>query len=493
MFVSLDVSFLEDQHFYPNPTLQGKILGEEKLSDCLIPLPVIADIPETPPGNKDLPIINKKPQEVQAFTHQPCCQESNPQVNAETETEIIGASDTSNLPQLETQPSELDIPMALRKGVRTCTQHSISNYLYYSQQSKAFRALIEKIERDEIPKNVQEAFEKPEWRAAVLEEMKALKRNGTWDVVELLEETFASVAKLNTIRVLLSLASTLDWALHQMDVKNAFLNGELDEEVYTDLPPGFEGHSQDGKKTILIVYMDDIILTGDDTEEMERLKKTLRSEFEIKGLGQLRSFLEMEVARSKKAETPIVKNMKLGRTRSGIPVDRGRYQRLVGRLIYLSHTRPDIAFAVSVVSQYMHSPSEEQLEGNLVSWRSKKQPVVARSSAKAEFRALAQGTCELIWLKRLMEELKVSSIGPMKLYCDNKTAISIAHNPVHHDRTKHVEIDRHFIKEKIDGVICMTYVPTKQQIADVLTKGLPRPSFEVLVDKLGMTNIYSPA
>ena len=249
----------------------------------------------------------------------------------------------------------------------------------------------------------------------------------------------------------------------------------------------------------------------------------------------------------KPTDTPIDPNVKFGRKEGGIPVDRGRYQRLVGRLIYLSHTRPDIAFAVSVVSQYMHSPFEEHLEavyrilrylkttpgkglffkkneqrnveaftdadwagsvedrrstsgyctkvwGNLVIWRSKKQSIVARSSAEAEFRALAQGTCELIWLKRLLEELKMSSEYPMKLYCDNKAAISIAHNPVHHDRTKHVEIDRHFIKEKIDlGVICMTYVSTKQQVADILTKGLPKQSFEILVDKLRMINIYSPA
>ena len=81
----------------------------------------------------------------------------------------------------------------------------------------------------------------------------------------------------------------------------------------------------------------------------------------------------------------------------------------------------------------------------------------------------------------------------MKLFCNNKVAISIAYNPVHHDRTKHVEVDKHFIKEKIEnGVICMTYVPTTQQIGDVLTKGLSRQSFEDLVDKMGMIDIYSP-
>ena len=82
----------------------------------------------------------------------------------------------------------------------------------------------------------------------------------------------------------------------------------------------------------------------------------------------------------------------------------------------------------------------------------------------------------------------------MKLYCDNNAAINIAHNPVHHDRTKHVEVERHFIKEEIDlGVIYMTYVPTKQKVADILTKGLPKQSFEILVDKLRMINIYSLA
>ena len=92
-----------------------------------------------------------------------------------------------------------------------------------------------------------------------------------------------------------------------------------------------------------------------------------------------------------------------------------------------------------------------------------------------------------------MEELKIPSEKP-KFFCDNKAVISIAYNPVHHDRTKHVEVDKHFIKERIEnGVICMTYVPTTQQIGDILTKGLSKQSFEDLVDKLGMMDIYSPA
>ena len=94
---------------------------------------------------------------------------------------------------------------------------------------------------------------------------------------------------------------------------------------------------------------------------------------------------------------------------------------------------------------------------------------MARSSVEAEFRSVAHGICEVLWIKRLLEDLKIQSTLPMKMHCDNKAAIAIAHNPVLHDRTKHVEVDKHFIKEKIEeGGIC--YIPIAEQIADVLTR-----------------------
>ena len=120
--------------------------------------------------------------------------------------------------------------------------------------------------------------------------------------------------------------------------------------------------------------------------------------------------------------------------------------------------------------------------------------MVAWSSAEAEFRAMAQGVCELLWLKIILEDLKIKWEEPMRLYCDNKSAINIAHNPVQHDRTKHIEIDRHFIKEKLDNkLICTPYVSTKEQLADVFTKGLNGHNFSTIISKLGMDNIYSPA
>ena len=508
--------------------------------------------------------------------------------------------------------------IAWRKGVRSCTQHPIGNFISYDKLSPTFRAFTSNITEIQVPRDIQEAFKYPTWKAAVDEEVRALAKNGTWEITDLprgkkpvgckwiftvkyktdsnvdrykarlvakeftqlygidYQETFAPVAKLNTVRVLLSLAANLDWSLHQLDVKNAFLNGDLEEEVYMDIPAGLETisnfnkvcrlrkslyglkqsprawferftkvvkgygfvqcqsdhtlfvkHFPEGKLAIIIVYVDDIILTGNHEEKIDLLKKLLTKEFEIKDLGNLKYFLGMEIARSKKgiavsqrkyvldllnetwmlgckpAETPMDSTVKLEESDGSPPVDKGRYQCLVGKLIYLSHTRPDIGFSVSMVSQFMNNPTEKHMTavtrilrylkmtpgkglffqrttkkeieifsdadwagsvtdrrstsgycsfvwGNLVTWRSKKQSVVARSSAEAEFRAMAQGICEGIWLNRLLEELWVSLKHPIVLYCDNQAAISIAKNPVHHDRTKHMEIDRHFIKEKIE-------------------------------------------
>jgi hypothetical protein len=130
--------------------------------------------------------------------------------------------------------------------------------------------------------------------------------------------------------------------------------------------------------------------------------------------------------------------------------------------------------------------------GNLVSWRSKKQNVVARSTAEAEYRAMAQGVSEGLWLRRLLLELGLLENKPIMLYCDNKAAINIANNPVQHDRTKHVEIDRHFIKDKLDeSIICMPFVRTKEQIADIFTKGLSVTDFSNVIGKMGMINIYA--
>jgi hypothetical protein len=432
------------------------------------------------------------------------------------------------------------------------------------------------------------------------------------------DKTFAPVAKMNKIRALIFIAANNRWKLFQMDVKNAFLHGDLQEEVYMDIPPGFNSRETEGKVcklkkalyglkqsprawfgrfrkevcsmgyqqsnadhtlffkhrgdkiVILIVYVDDIVITGNDDDGIAFLKRMLANSFEVKDLGFLHYFLGIEVAygsqgiylsqrkyildlltetgmvNCKPSPTPIEQNHRM-LADSGDPVDKHQYQRLVGRLIYLSHTRPDIAYAVSIVSRYMHDPRSSHWDsalrilrylkscpgkgilfsnnghlkvegytdadwagclddrkstsgycvfvgGNLVSWRSKKQSVVARSTAEAEFRSMASGLCELMWLRILLFELRLLDDGPLKLCCDNQAAINLVHNPVQHDRTKHVEIDRHFIKEKIDkGILQVSFVKSIDQVADVLTKGVNGVSFMKLCDKMGLIDIFAPS
>ncbi|WKA10931.1 hypothetical protein VitviT2T_028474 [Vitis vinifera] len=210
--------------------------------------------------------------------------------------------------------------------------------------------------------------------------------------------------------------------------------------------------------------------------------------------------------------------------------------------MYLAHTRPDLAYALSVVSQYMHNPGEQHMNavmrilrylknahvkgilfaknvnhqsievytnadwagavddrrstsgyftfvgGNLVTWKSKKQNVVARSSAKAEFRGMALGLCEALWLRLLLQDLGYLSRQPIRLFCDNKAACDIAHNLVQHDRTKHVDVDRFFIKEKLDDkIVELPKIRSEDQLADILTKAVSSQVFSKFLDKLGIS------
>ncbi|RVX18434.1 Copia protein [Vitis vinifera] len=160
----------------------------------------------------------------------------------------------------------------------------------------------------------------------------------------------------------------------------------------------------------------------------------------------------------KPASIPIDPDQKLEDDKEGDLVDTSQYQRLVGRLIYLSHTQLDIALVMSIKTTQQNIKAYTNVD-----WASS---ITDRSTS---------GYCTYVWgnlvtQQKVLEELKMSVNMLMKLDCNNKNAISIAQNPMQHDRTKHVEIDRHFIKEKVNnGTICMPFVPTMQQIVDILT------------------------
>ena len=226
--------------------------------------------------------------------------------------------------------------------------------------------------------------------------------------------------------------------------------------------------------------------------------------------------------------------------------DPERYRRLVAKLNYLIVTRPNIAQSVSVVSQYMCAPTvdhwvhvEEILcylkgtpgrsilysnhghnkiecftdadwvgskedrrstssycvffGGNLVSWKSKKQGVVSHSSADSEYRVMTRSLCEIIWFHQLLMEVGIETPVPAKLWCDNRTTIHIASNPVFYERTKHIEIDCHFVCEKIRlGLFSTGYVKTEEQLGDIFTKTLSGNQVSYICNRLDIINIYAP-
>jgi hypothetical protein len=428
-------------------------------------------------------------------------------------------------------------------------------------------------------------------------------------------ETFAPVARLDTIRMVLSIATQNNWKVYQMDVKSTFLNDILEEEVYIKQPPGYEvlgeehkvyklkkalyglkqaprawysridsyfvnnGFSKcaneptlyvkvndEGEILIVCLYVDDLIFTGNMS--INSFKEAMEREFDMTDLGLMKYFLGIEVTQNEQGificqskyandvlkrfkmenvnptPTPVALGLKLSKNDESPSVDANLFKRLVGSLMYLTATRPDIMYGVSLISRFMEKPKESHWKdgkrvlryiagtkrfgilyassdnykligytnsdwgGNMddrkitlgyifhlgsgaISWASQKQPIVALSSAEAEYVAATSAACQVVWMRRVLSDLRHPQEEPTKIYIDNNSAIALSKNHVFHKRSKHIDTRYHFIRELVNnGDIYLEFCRSKEQLADIFTKPLAKNVFEHLREEIGIADIH---
>lgn len=344
-------------------------------------------------------------------------------------------------------------------------------------------------------------------------------------------------------------------------VKDGFMKSQNEETLFLK--------TEHGNTLIVSVYVDDLIYTGNNLKMMEEFKKSMQKEFDMTDLGKMRYFLGFEVlqtshgihiCQSKYAleilrrfdmenrnsvSNPIVPGSKIDMDDGGERVDETFYKQIIGSLMYITNTRPDLQFSVSLLSRFMSKPTQlhvqaakrvlRYLRGTVdfgiwykrggsgeiqvytdsdfagdvesrkstsgyvflmddaaVAWLSKKQPIVTLSTTEAEYVAASICACQAVWFKRVLEELGHRVREGTIIWCDNTSTIKLSKNPVFHGRCKHIGVRFHFLRELVNnGEICLEHCSSQEQVADILTKPLRREVFEDLRGKLGICSVAS--
>ena len=423
-------------------------------------------------------------------------------------------------------------------------------------------------------------------------------------------ETYSPVVRTATVRIVLHIATIMNSNLKQMDVQNAFLHGDLTETVYMTQPAGFvdKDHpdhvwllhkflyglkqsarawfdkfslyllefgflcsikdpslfifSQGKDVIMLLLYVDDMVITGNESQTMQRFLQELKGRFRMKDMGQLHYFLGIQaqfhtggmfLSQQAYAEdllavasmehctpmpTPLPTQPERTRDQDEAFSNPTYFRSLARKLQYLTLTRPDIQFAVNYVCQKMHKPtvsdfqhlkrilryvkgtvtmgisfnkftdsilraySDSDWDGcketsrstggyctflghNLISWSSRKQPTISKSSTEAEYRSLSETASEITWVSHILKELGVPLPVTPELYCDNLSAVLLTANPAFHSKMKHFTRDHHYVRERVGlGTLLVKHIPGLQQIEDIFTKSLPVSAFHRLRIKL---------
>ncbi|CAH9140808.1 unnamed protein product [Cuscuta epithymum] len=338
-------------------------------------------------------------------------------------------------------------------------------------------------------------------------------------------------------------------------LSHGFLQSRSDSSMFI--------YCQGSHRVYILLYVDDILITGNSSSLVQSIIRLLSQTFAMKDLGDLHFFLGIQTVRTPTGiflsqqkyisdllrrfhlhtvtpvRTPLPTRTTLSLTDGELLADGTEYRSMVGALQYLIITRPDITYAVHLVSQFMHAPRTTHLlavkriyrylqgtltEGlwlrkggdpslviaysdadwagcpdscrsttgyaiflgdNLISWRSKKQPTVSKSSTEAEYRAVAYTVQDTLFIRSLLADMGFFISQPVRLYCDNVSASYLTVNPIQHDRSKHIKIDYHFVRERVaHGDLVVKYIPTQFQLADIFTKNLSSQRFNFLKSNL---------